>query len=201
VHAVNRLWEAKAGGGTRRLLTGALGSELGVREGVLGKRVLHFATHGFVLDPLCGADEVGRLDPLLLSGLILSGGNRSDPESDGILTAAEVTTLDLSGVELAVLSACDTGGGEIVDGEGVLGLRRAFWQAGVRSLVVSLWPVGDRVAQEWMGGFYEAYLEGGSPSGAALAASRGMLDRRREQRLSTHPIYWAGFVTTGTGWN
>lgn len=185
------------------------------------KRVLHLATHGFFLGEHCRSsldssrgiaklarddDEtpppVGGENPLLLSGLALAGANHREAagpdEEDGILTAEEIAELDLSGVEWAVLSACDTGLGEIRSGEGVFGLRRAFQVAGVRTLIMSLWAVEDESARAWMRALYEARLV--KRMGAAEAvreASLTGLRERRERGESTHPFYWAGFVAAG----
>ena len=94
--------------------------------------------------------------------MALAGANQRQAtgldEEDGILTAEEIAALDLSGVEWAVLSACDTGIGEVKAGEGVLGLRRAFQVAGARTLIMSLWPVEDQVARDWMRQLYRARL-------------------------------------------
>src|SRR4029079_4260301 len=141
-------------------------------------RVLHLATHGFFLNGPClgGLDrtrsvsglvgaskplernEVRRTGaegrPLRLSGLALAGANRrtsvDTADDDGILTAEEVAALDLREVEWAVLSACDTGLGQVQNGEGVLGLRRSFEVAGVHTVIMSLWPVEDQAARQWM---------------------------------------------------
>src|SRR5439155_9036837 len=144
--------------------------------------VLHLATHGFFLNGGCppaangtrsvdglssGGTGSARLQlgesPLLLSGLALAGANRraiaGPDEDDGILTAEEVTALNLEGVEWAVLSACDTGLGEVKAGEGVFGLRRAFQVAGVRTVIMSLWSVDDEAARIWMRTLYERRLQ------------------------------------------
>jgi CHAT domain-containing protein len=180
-------------------------------------RVLHLATHGFFLSDACstssapGTRGVGGLtgapprpaeNPLLLSGLALSGANRRAPAAaegdDGILTAEEVASLDLSGVEWAVLSACDTGVGEITAGEGVFGLRRAFQIAGARSLIMSLWSVEDQSTRAWMKALYEGRFERNrTTADAAHEASLAMLSDRRSKGLSTHPFYWAAFVAGG----
>jgi tetratricopeptide (TPR) repeat protein len=145
-------------------------------------------------------------NPLLLSGLALAGANRvADPADrasaptgeDGILTAEEIAALDLRGVEIASLSACDTGLGTIEIGEGVFGLRRALEIAGVRTVLMSLWPVPDREAREWMTRFYESELDGASVLDASRGASLVMLERLREEGRPTHPYLWAGFVTAG----
>jgi CHAT domain-containing protein len=141
-------------------------------------------------------------DPLLRSGLALAGANRRASsgalQDDGILTAEEVASLDLGGAELVVLSGCDTGNGEIRSGEGVLGLRRAFQVAGARNLVMSLWPVTDEGARSWMTALYQArFSRGSSTAGAVRDASLGQLRSRRKSGQSTHPFYWAGFISVG----
>jgi CHAT domain-containing protein len=138
---------------------------------------------------------------LLLSGLALAGANRResapDDGEDGILTAEEVASLDLSGVEWAVLSACETGIGQVQAGEGVLGLRRAFEVAGARTLILSLWPVEDAAAREWMRGLYEGRLEGLTTAEAVRQASLKVIQRRRQAGRSAHPAFWGAFVATG----
>ena len=141
-------------------------------------------------------------NPLLLSGLALAGANRraaaKTDEEDGILTAEEVASLDLSGVEWAVLSACDTGLGEIKAGEGVFGLRRAFQIAGAHTVIMSLWSVEDRAAMTWMRALYEGRLARKLDTAAAVReASLAVLKQRRARGQSTHPFYWAGFVASG----
>jgi CHAT domain-containing protein/tetratricopeptide (TPR) repeat protein len=196
-------------------LTGVAASERAFKQQAQGKRVLHLATHGFFLGGKCvsalGAGEKpsGEVpvsspgeNPLLLSGLALAGANHRQAagpdEEDGILTAEEIAALDLSGVEWAVLSACDTGVGEVKAGEGVLGLRRAFQVAGVRTLITSLWPVEDRVARDWMGQLYRARLVLGLTTiDAVHQANLKTLRQRRAKGLTTHPFYWAGFVAAG----
>ena len=179
-------------------------------------RVLHLATHGFFLDGTClpssattglAAPAAWPLattggNPLLLSGLALAGANRralaGPDEDDGILTAEEVATLDLNGVEWAVLSACDTGVGEIKAGEGVFGLRRAFQVAGARTVVMSLWSVEDQATRAWMRALYEGRFQRKlSTADAVHQASLAVLRDRRARGQSTHPFYWAAFVAAG----
>jgi CHAT domain-containing protein len=94
-----------------------------------------------------------------------------------------------------VLSACDTGVGELRAGEGVLGLRRAFQVAGARALIMSLWSVEDQSTREWMQRLYEArFVKHHSTAEAVRDASKGLLLERRKHGLSTHPFYWAAFV-------
>jgi CHAT domain-containing protein len=140
--------------------------------------------------------------PLRLAGLALSGANHRSAagvdREDGILTAEEIAALDLTGAEWVVLSACETGRGEVQAGEGILGLRRAFQVAGAGTLIMSLWPVGDEEAREWMKALYEARLGRGLDTAEAVrAAYLSVLRRRREAGLDTHPFHWAPFVPSG----
>src|SRR5262249_49654260 len=110
----------------------------------------------------------------------------------------EVASLDLTGVEWAVLSACDTGLGVIRAGEGVLGLRRAFQVAGARTVIMSLWSVEDQTTRQWMQTLYRSRLERGLDTAEAVReAALTVLRARRAQGLSGHPFYWAGFVAAG----
>ena len=131
--------------------------------------ILHLATHGFFLeDRDVKPNRESRSDydnPLLRSGLALAGANTfkkggslPDDAEDGILTAEDVSGMDLLGTELVVLSACKTGLGEIKTGEGVFGLRRAFMLAGAKTLVMSLWKLSDVATSILMERFYENLL-------------------------------------------
>jgi CHAT domain-containing protein len=217
VHEVASLWTDS----TAQILEGGGANERAFKREAPGHRVLHLATHGFFLDAVCpparvGTRSVGGLaashkngpalglgeSPLLLSGLALAGANRrgaaGPDDEDGILTAEEVTALNLEGVEWAVLSACDTGLGEIKAGEGVFGLRRAFQVAGVRTVIMSLWSVDDQAARLWMRTLYERRLQKRlSTADAMHEASLSVLRDRRTRGQSTHPFYWAGFVAAG----
>jgi len=221
-----RLWE-KAARGRSSGRTGALhlrdaaASETQVKHSAPGRRVLHFATHGFFLDSNCGsapgtARGIGSLsetpfeaarsvteeNPLLLSGLVLAGANHralaGADEDDGILTAEEIASLDLSGVEWAVLSACETGVGDVRAGEGVFGLRRAFQVAGVGTVIMSLWSVDDTATRVWMKALHEGRLRKGLDTAEAVRqASLSVLARRRAEKQSTHPFFWAAFIAAG----
>ncbi|MFN0151949.1 MAG: CHAT domain-containing protein [bacterium] len=141
-------------------------------------------------------------NPLRLSGLALAGANlratAAPAHEDGILTAEEVAALDLRGVAWVVLSACDTGVGDLGIGEGVFGLRRAFQIAGARTVVSSLWAVRDDVAAGWMSALYESRWSGGDDTASAVrSASRRLLEARRASGASVHPFYWGGFIATG----
>jgi CHAT domain-containing protein len=199
------------------VLVGRGASEAAFKRDAPGHRVLHVATHGFFLNGACesapGTRGVGGLsstaatarpveNPLLLSGLALAGANRrasaSPNEDDGILTAEEVASLNLEGVEWAVLSACDTGVGEIKAGEGVFGLRRAFQVAGARTVIMSLWSVDDQATRTWMRALYEGRFQRKLSTAAAVhAASLSLLRERRAKGQSTHPFYWAAFIAAG----
>src|SRR5205085_6052251 len=148
-----------------------------------GPSILHIATHGFFLqdepttdNAVAQARDATRLsklvghvaDPLLRSGLALAGANKSgNGNTDGILTALEAAGLNLWGTKLVVLSACDTGVGEVKNGDGVYGLRRALVLAGAESQVMSLWAVSDRSTRDLIVGYYKALLQGAG-RGAAL---------------------------------
>jgi CHAT domain-containing protein/tetratricopeptide (TPR) repeat protein len=189
-------------------LTGAQADEATFKERAPGRRILHLATHAFVLSDRCGSTRtVPDLSaetafigdrPLLRSGLALAGANRrGDTSDDGILTAEEIAGLDLSGVEWAVLSGCDTGAGRIQMGEGVVGLRRAFEVAGARTLIMSLWAVDDGAARVWMRNLYEQRLAGRSTAEAVRGAGLRILNDQRARGRTTHPYYWGGFVAAG----
>lgn len=157
---------------------------------VQAPRILHIASHGFFLqDSGATADN-----PLLRSGLALAGANvRHETAEDGILTALEASALDLWGTHLVTLSACDTGIGEVRNGEGVYGLRRAFVLAGTETLVMSLWPVSDAIARETMVAYYTG-LRTGLGRGDALRQSKIAMLKRPARR---HPFYWASFIQSG----
>lgn len=147
-------------------------------------------------------DQPPTLDLGLLAGLALAGANRHQlavgDDDDGILTAEEISGLDLDGVEWVVLSACDTGSGDVQPGEGVIGLQRAFRIAGAHTVIMSLWAVEDESAQTFMDALYRARLIDSLSTPAAMhAAAHEVLTRRRERNQSNHPFYWAGFVATG----
>ena len=174
-------------------------------------KVLHIATHGFFLK----ADEnlKKRLltlqrgsnlhlpppgdNPMLRAGLAFAGINGSAPflgeiptENDGVLTALEVLGLNLTGTRLAVLSACETGLGEIHEGEGVYGLRRAFQEAGVQTVIASLWEVSDAGTQALMTQLYGRLAEGKSVHDALLESQRSMLASREWN----YPYVWSAFM-------
>jgi CHAT domain-containing protein len=127
-------------------------------------------------------------------------GETPDPENDGILMAQEVGTMDLKGTWLVVLSACDTGVGEARAGEGVLGLRRGFIQAGAQNLMMTLWPVSDRWTMDMMKAFYERAIKTGDAPMALAEVQREFLVKLREQKGAMMAARLAGpFVMTFQG--
>lgn len=179
-------------------------------------RILHIATHGFFLnDQEPPSTEIRggsgghnpsasnkRFDkgtprienPLLRSGLALAGVNEHrDGDDDGLLTAMEAASLDLWGTRLVALSACDTGVGEVKNGEGVYGLRRALALAGSETQVMSLWPAPDRETRSFMTGYYGRLLKG---EGRGAALRQIQLEMPKDANLR-HPYYWASFIQAG----
>ena len=188
-------------------------------------RVLHIATHGFFLEndflkltypptvlkrelvdsPSESADNkiYFAFPPLLRSGLALAGANccsrapLSGAVDEGILTALEVSSLELSGTELVVLSACETGIGETRFGDAVIGLRRAFQVAGAQTLVTSLWSVPDDDTTKLMIEFYRNIKNGRGRSNALQQAAIEILHSKRHKGEVTHPFYWGAFICVG----
>lgn len=163
-------------------------------------RVLHLATHGFYVPSQQArlySYLQGYQDAMYLSGLVLAGGNaawqgQTLPEGvqDGILTGHDIATLDLSGTDLVVLSACQTGQGQVT-AEGLYGLQRAFKKAGVQTLVMTLWRVSDRVTREFMVAFYQHLIETRGNKREAFERARNQIRARYPE-----PFYWAGFIMT-----
>lgn len=185
------------------LMDGTKATESAIKQ-ASAPEILHIATHGFFLedtdygnlpDAIRGLRKRATLEnPLLRSGLALAGANqRTGAENDGILTALEASGLNLWGTKLVVLSACDTGVGEIHNGEGVYGLRRAFVLAGAETLVMSLWSVSDYATREMMTGYYKNLKQGLGRGAALRAIQLEMLKRPARQ----HPFYWASFIQSG----
>jgi len=170
-----------------------------------GKRVIHLATHGFFMDQpsgYCSSPMMGQrlpgINPLLRSGLLLAGdGSKGggSSEEDGILTAYEVSSMNLKGTDLVLLSGCETGLGGIVAGEGVYGLRRAFELAGVRRIVSSLWPISDIAAAEIMPTFYQSRED--LPQ-RLRKIELEIIRSLRESGKSDHPYTWAGLIVSGS---
>jgi CHAT domain-containing protein len=119
--------------------------------------------------------------------------HRSEAGDDGVLTAMEAASLDLWGTKLVVLSACDTGVGEVKNGDGVYGLRRALLLAGSETQVMSLWPMLDLEMGDLMVGYYRRLLKG---EGRGEALRQIQLETLRQAKLQ-HPYYWASFIMAG----
>jgi CHAT domain-containing protein/Tfp pilus assembly protein PilF len=185
-------------------------------------RILHLATHGFFLpeidlgktiDPLQPGQEIpkGKLvNPMHRSGLALAGaqttlqawakGEVPPIENDGIVTAEDVGGLKLDGTWLVVLSACDTGGGEARAGEGVMGLRRGFVQAGAQNLLMTLWPISDRTTVQIMLDFYDAAFKTGNAPQALADTQRYWLVKLRKERGLLDAVRLAGaFIMSSQG--
>lgn len=176
--------------------------------------VLHIASHGFFLDEAAtpaGSRALGHfgafkkaplsqqsLDPLLRSGLVLTGARAaaapdagSRPPDNAVVTALELAGLDLWGTELVVLSACDTGRGDVKLGQGVYGLRRSLVIAGAETVVTSLWKVNDDSTRMLMERYYQNLLAGQGRAGALNEAMRTL------RKLHPHPHHWAPFIALG----
>ncbi len=189
------------------VLTGIDATEEAFKEQLswqsISPRIVHLATHGYFFPEPKDGDETlgfqGAEEPLIRSGLIMAGANQfwrdglhEEGKEDGILTAYEIAQLNLNHTELVVLSACETGLGDIQDSEGVYGLQRAFKLAGTRYVLMSLWSVSDRQTQEFMTLFYSNWLQEGMSIPAAYQVTQNELCRR--YRLPFNPTLWAGFV-------
>lgn len=189
---------ASAVQGPVRRLEGAAATVSAVSEALSGVSVAHLATHGFFSAGCSSAlgeahqDGVGA-NPMVLSGLALAAANGGPA---GLLTAEQVAGLDLRGTRLVVLSACETGLGAQAAGEGVLGLQRAFGQAGARNLVVSLWTVPDQATSRLMEVFYRE-LRRHEPAEALRRAQLELLRDNRRRRYEDAPADWAAWVVTG----
>ncbi len=226
---IDKLYRGIFGADGVTLLEKSEATEKRFREEAPRHRLLHVATHGFFAPETLRSAlndstargsrmrESGSLQqfvgppPGLLSGLALAGANRTpDGEhDDGILTASEVESLDLRGVDLALLSACETGLGNVADGEGLLGLQRAFQVAGARSVVASLWEVSDDATRALMERFYDNLWQKDLSTLESLREAqlwmlregrqRGLVrvDQPKPDNQRSSPFYWAAFVLSG----
>ncbi len=176
-------------------------------KSVKSPALLHIATHGYFLQDveISGSGfgvhmENATENPLLRSGLLLSGAGKTvtgkaepnlQSNDNGILTAYEAMNLDLEGTDLIVLSACETGLGELKAGEGVYGLQRAFQVAGANALIMSLWKVDDAATQQLMTNFYTNWLKSGNKQTAFKQAQLQLMTKYKD------PYYWGAFVMMG----
>ena len=177
-------------------------------------KILHIATHGFYMTQKDaevvrqtlqqtnrdGVTAYYEDKPMTRSGLLLAGCNKAlnyeavpKGQEDGILTAREISKLDLRELDLVVLSACQSGLGEITSGEGVFGLQRGFKNAGARTIIMSLWKVDDNATQHLMTAFYNYYLDGKSKEQAFRMAQDELRKEYSKQQRKTKPD-WAAFV-------
>jgi CHAT domain-containing protein/tetratricopeptide (TPR) repeat protein len=226
-----------------RTLAGDKGSVAAVLAALPKARYAHLATHGFFADPEFRSafqidpevfkttrqgERVGEAarSPLVMTGLVLAGANRADTPGRGILTGEALVDVDLSGLRLAVLSACETGLGDVAGGEGTFGLQRAFHLAGARDVVASLWKVPDQPTAALMALFYrnlwekdlppvealrQAQLEVYRNPGKVAELAEGFRGKFVEVPGSTedaakpgsdgkaHPRQWAAFTLSGPG--
>ena len=167
--------------------------------------IIHLATHGFYLSQkearyeqmfMTGNASPDYIEPMKRSGLILSGGQHAwlgeripQEIEDGVLTAEEIAGMDLSGTDLLVLSACQTGLGE-VNGEGVYGLQRGFKLAGVNTIIMSLWQVDDQATYLFMQTFYDSLVKGKNKRESFDTAQ----NKLRKSKKYSYPYYWAAFI-------
>jgi CHAT domain-containing protein len=217
---VERLVETRTEGeaarealGTATLLTDERASETALRQ-ASDPRVLHLATHGFFRADVPSLETRGasredrvaadsayamHVRTLSRSGVALSGFNTGGhgPDDDGVLTAFDVTGINLSATELVVLSACDSAKGDVLAGEGVLGLRRAFRLAGARYLLMSLWRLRDKEARRQVQSFYDKYKAGSDPVSALREVQLARIARFRATLGEAPPAMWAAFMIEG----
>ncbi|HEY0728821.1 MAG TPA: CHAT domain-containing protein, partial [Pyrinomonadaceae bacterium] len=156
--------------------------EMAMSQRIGEYQIVHFATHGFFYNK----------HPEL-SGIVMTMVDRAGTEKNGVMPLHDIYSLDLS-AELTVLSACQTGLGRDVSGEGLVGLTHSFMSAGSNTVVASLWKVDDRATANLMAEFYRAMLQEGMPTGAALRAAK--LKMMQDKRWHA-PYFWAGFVLQG----
>jgi CHAT domain-containing protein/Tfp pilus assembly protein PilF len=176
-----------------------------VIKSLKGPSIVHIATHGYfqpdVEQSAAGIHQENAKDnPLLRSGLILAGASPTlkgealpnlESNDNGVLTAYEAMNLSLDGTDLIVLSACETGLGDVRAGEGVYGLQRAFLVAGAKAMVMSLWKVDDAATQALMTNFYTNLAKGGNKAKAFKAAQLQLMTKYKD------PYYWGAFVMVG----
>jgi CHAT domain-containing protein len=157
---------------------------------------LHVATHGFF------KNTPVKENPLLYSGLVFAGANTpfeilAENADDGLLTSLEISCLQLDNTDLVVLSACETGVGKTVKGEGVFGLRRSFQLAGARTIVMSLWSIPDQQTKEFMTQYYTLLNKGEGKAEALRKTALQTMHARKKKAGASHPFFWAPFISVG----
>jgi CHAT domain-containing protein/Tfp pilus assembly protein PilF len=176
-----------------------------ITKSMKGPAIVHIATHGYFQADVDQAaagvhQENAKNNPLLRSGLLLAGASLTikgdvipnlESNDNGVLTAYEAMNLSLEGTDLIVLSACETGLGDVRAGEGVYGLQRSFLVAGAKAVVMSLWKVDDAATQALMTNFYTNLAKGGSKAKAFKQAQLQLMAKYKE------PYYWGAFVMMG----
>jgi len=199
VEAINKI--LMAGGYKTTLKEEKSASESAIKA-LKGPQLMHIATHGYFLTDTEiqaeGNENAGaKNNPLLRSGLILAGAAKQNNQVDlasndnGVLTAYEAMNLSLDGTDLIVLSACETGLGEVRAGEGVYGFQRAFLVAGANAMIMSLWKVDDAATQQLMTNFYANWAKIGNKQKAFKQAQLQLMAK------FSQPYYWGAFVMMG----
>jgi len=185
---------------------GTSASEDNFKINAPGKEIIHISTHGYYVRKECRENfedglEISEENPLLHSGLLFSGCNTiaSNPEKmpieDGVMSAYEITEMDLSGVELVVLSACESGLGDTESGEGVYGLRRAFQMAGARTVISTLWPIPSDLTALMLGPLYSENNMNYPELLQKLQVRQ--IKMLRNSGLPDHPYSWGAFISIG----
>lgn len=209
----------KPGNSKTLLLTGQDATEMNFNTAVASANLIHIATHGFFYPEPSLAEQliiqeteqvddlsfrggsrgagynnyVTNNDPMMRSGIALSGANRvwNDPnipiDQDGVLTALDFSLMDLHNIELIVLSACETGLGDVKGSEGVYGLQRSLKLAGAKRIIMSLWQVPDKETKEFMLHFYEELMKSKNIEEAFVNTQRSMSSKY-------DPYYWGAFI-------
>ena len=177
---------------------------------VASPKVLHIATHGFFLKNIDNYDDKSflgfeanklRMNPLLRSGIMMAGASvvardtlNLNKGQDGIFTAYEASLLNLTNTDLVVLSACETGLGVNLNNQGVFGLQRAFYIAGAKNLIMSLWVVDDDATQILMSEFYKEWALNPAKENINKAFKKAQGEVRKKY---PHPYYWGAFTLLG----